>query len=169
MDGLLGNTLRVCDALVGLQGQYLSAKDDLCALGVDVSAVTVNLQSLLDVLDQQFDLRRIRRQEAQIQLQSLGSAKVVAHLQSRLSYQKRRRADAEAALDEERHSKMSGRIQAMWFVRTGLSDPNIPAATLSQFLYDFPKQEVAAISPTYVGAVRDAFAELVKHFNRKEA
>ena len=68
----------------------------------------------------------------------------------------------------EQASCVSGRIQHLWLVRAGLSDPNLPARTVSSHLLEFPEEETQVISHTHVGAVRDAFAHIIQRFNSKE-
>ena len=42
-----------------------------------------------------------------------------------------------AELDNMLGAKVGGRLQRVWFLRTGLSDPSVPARTLSGFCRDF--------------------------------
>ena len=53
-------------------------------------------------------------------------------LQKQLQYQKKRRKELEDRVESE-SSKLGGRIQKMWFLRVGISDPTFPAQVL------FPK------------------------------
>lgn len=70
--------------------------------------------------------------------------------------------DAEAELSAERGERLNAIICDLWFVRSGLAPPNIPAQTLAAFLTDFPKEEMQPISACYISRVRDAFAEIIK-------
>ena len=83
-------------------------------------------------------------------------------LQNTVQYQKRRRQQAEDMLKMALAGKVSNRIQNIWFIRAGLSDPSIPAVALEQLCASFPESETQAIGKTYVGTVRGAFAEVIK-------
>ena len=64
--------------------------------------------------------------------------KTARQLSQSVTYQKKRRTEAEKALQEAVASKTSGRIAHLWFVRVGLADPCVPATTLERFLSRFP-------------------------------
>ena len=74
-----------------------------------------------------------------------------------------------AILNRHHANRVSGRIQNMWFIRAGLSDPHTPARTVAAHLQEFPEDETHQISHTYVSTVRDTFAHLIKGFNRQNA
>ena len=87
-------------------------------------------------------------------------------LENKVRYQKRRRAEAEDACASILPEKMGLRVEAIWFVRAGLSKPTIPPRTLRDFIREFPEQETAHISETSISRGRDAFCQLIKRFNR---
>ena len=69
-------------------------------------------------------------------------------------------------LDDDSGSKMGGHLRKIWFLRAGLGNPSVPAQTLSQLFRDFSLEEGNKISATYIGTVRDAWAEILKLLNR---
>jgi hypothetical protein len=71
-------------------------------------------------------------------------------------------AQLKEKLERLQNSKVSGRIQSLWFIRVGLATPTIAATTLSQWCRDWPEEETKNIAPSYIGRVRDAMAEEVK-------
>ncbi len=54
------------------------------------------------------------------------------------------------------------------FLRTGLSNPSVPAGTLEDLCREFCVEEGLQISRTYISQVRDAFCEVVKGMSRVE-
>ena len=114
MTALFENVARVFASLVALQDQVAIEKETLLRQDVDVGAVLMSLHSLLHTLDQQFDPRRIRLHGSGGHLQPLESSQRIANLKQSVAYQKRKRTEAEETLHCELHSKISGRIQAMW-------------------------------------------------------
>ena len=145
-------------ALKQLQDTLASHEDELRQSGVGVPLIQDRVAQLLELLDQEFDVVA-RGRELRLSAEQL---------QQQVWYQKRCRRSLEDGLQDERAARAGGRIQAMWFIRAGLSDPSIPPGTMSRFLQEFPREETAAISTTYIGRVRNCFAELIKDFNRRE-
>ena len=129
--------------------------------GVNVEAVQCSLQQLIVTLEREFDLGRVRRQ--------LSSQMLIKLLRGRVKRLKRYRKKAEDDLIAERALRVSNRIEPLWFVRAGLADPSIPMQTLRDIFFDFPIHAEQAISHTYISRVRDAFAEILKGLNRREA
>ena len=108
---------------------------------------------LLDALSEDFDVVA--------QGPPRGDNRTTRQFQKALSHQKRARATLQEELDQSTGATMSGRISNLWYIRAGLSDPSIPAQTLSSFCRDFPTKETGAISKSTVSTVRDAMAEIV--------
>ena len=71
-------------------------------------------------------------------------------------------------LDEYAGSKLAGRLRKTWLLRAGLSNSSVPAETLNQLFCDFSIEEENKISADYIGNVRNALCETLKHFNRLE-
>ena len=86
----------------------------------------------------------------------------LARLQRRLKLVRNAWAKSKKELKAANAEKVSGRIQNLWIVRVAMTDPSIPAATLEQFCTNFPQHETQSASPTQIGAVRDAMAEILK-------
>ena len=47
---------------------------------------------------------------------------------------------------ESNTSKVGGRLEKIWLIRAGLSDPYTPVRTMAQFFEDWPKSEFQAVS-----------------------
>ncbi|CAE7261612.1 unnamed protein product [Symbiodinium microadriaticum] len=78
---------------------------------------------------------------------------------------KRQRNALKADLQSSLGARVGCRLHKMWFVRCGLSDPNIPPRTLEQFCREFHGEEISAISHTSITKARNAFVELIKVAN----
>ena len=87
-------------------------------------------------------------------------------LKRQLRYHKRWRINAVATLAEERADRFGRNIQAIGFVRAGLSTPLEPLRRLRDFLCEFNVGETKAISHTYIGHRWNAFSEILKTVNR---
>ena len=118
------------------------------------------LRRFLTDLDQYFDLAAFR---------SAASSSKIQRLENQVRYQKRRRAEAETELKRQLAPKQGLRIESLWWLRTGLADPSIPAQSLSSFAAEFPVQERpdVTISRNSVSRSRDCFAEILKHMNKQ--
>lgn len=90
----------------------------------------------------------------------------IRSLQNQVQHLKRKRAEVKRKLDAAIGEKVSGRIQNVWYTRVALVDPSVPTRTLEQFCTSFPQVETQSISRTYIGVVRDAFAEVVKGMSK---
>ena len=82
-------------------------------------------------------------------------------LQKAFRYQEGKAESLRAALAQAKAKKVSGEISPIWFVRVGLSDPNLSARQLRELCRNFIDDE-HPISATRIGATRDAFAEILK-------
>ena len=74
------------------------------------------------------------------------------------------RQEAQEALP----AKVQGRLSHIWLVRAGLSNPSIKTRTLREFIRDFSIDETEQISSTWIGEVRNTFAEILRQFNQDE-
>ena len=115
------------------------------------------LASLLSIMD--LDRASPARRPAVAQMKT--------HMRRALWY-KSKCANLQKQLALEKGKRVQGRIQALWYVRAGPSDPMSSTRSISQHLKDFPVEETRGVgmSHDYVARVKDAFAELVKRFNR---
>ena len=97
--------------------------------------------------------------------------KSVATLERSLKYQKNVAAKAQARYEQELPNKIGGRVAHMWLVRAAFAPPNTPTRTLAEwvrnFPSDWPKVPKEVIANTTIAKSRDAFAELIKRFNRE--
>ena len=120
----------VCKAAESLQNLLHAIgreQDTLNAEGVDASSITPAVQHALGVITQEFDLDGLRAKPSGFydHQASLVDSKRKSHLLGkRLEYQKRARADVKDELALERGVKMQNRVQAIWYVRAGLSNPS---------------------------------------------
>ena len=124
-------------------------------------AIRQAIDTLRTALDAEFDVRSIGYHAAS------SSRPVVSRkrLQNQRDYQIVCRKRAEAKLKAAVSEKIAGRIQHQWFMQAILANPNVPARTLEQWFENFPTSETRMISATYIGAVRDAWAEELKCMN----
>ncbi len=141
----------VLDAVGGLR--RVADAMDQTPDGVNRERILSSIQHTLRVFGDEVDMDMDSAPDLRMEL---------AKFARRLHYQKRRRAVAKAMARADATSKLRGRILSMWLVRAGLSAPSMPLRAVSDFLSDFPRVEVKAISHTYVGQVRDAFCEIIK-------
>ena len=65
-------------------------------------------------------------------------------LERQIRYQKRKREQAEEQLRDNMAARMGQRIQTLWYVRTAMADPTIPAQTLRNLRKEFPITESVA-------------------------
>ena len=124
-------------------------------------AIRQAIDTLRTALDAEFDVRSIGYHAAN------SSRPVVSRkrLQNQRDYQIVCRKRAEAKLKAAVSEKIAGRIQHQWFMQAILANPNVPARTLDQWFENFPTSETRMVSATYIGAVRDAWAEELKCMN----
>ena len=108
-----------------------------------------------DVLDDEFDIVTMKKPPRDFR-----------KLQRQVKYQKKRRREVVATLAAERGARFGRSIQAIWFLRAGISNPLEPPRRLSDVLCEFNVAESKEISHTYINRVRDAFCETLKMFNR---
>ena len=153
MSTLLSQVSRAQNAL-----KTLLASLDLPANVATYRSSADGIRSLLTTLAEDFDVGS----GAGARTSPGSEACTPDQLKKKLSYQKKRRTDAEHALESALGQKHAGRIAHLWFVRVGLADPGVPAISLERFCRDYPVEETQTISHTYVGTVRDAFVEIVK-------
>lgn len=92
----------------------------------------------------------------------------VASLKRSLRYARKMRLEAKNALKAHEATRVGLHIQDLWHVRVGISDPCLPCRKMADFLEDFSAGGQPPSSHTTICAVRDAFAELIKKFNRVE-
>ena len=59
-------------------------------------------------------------------------------LRNQRQHLKRQRDAAMEKVSRLMATKVSGRIQYLWFLRVGLANPSVPAMSLQQFCTDFP-------------------------------
>ena len=97
--------------------------------------------------------------------------KSVATLERSLKYQKNVAAKAQARYEQELPNKIGGHVAHMWLVRAAFAPPNTPTRTLAEWVRNFPsdwtKVPKEVIANTTIAKSRDAFAELIKRFNRE--
>ena len=89
-------------------------------------------------------------------------------LQNALSYQKRRREDADARLRNFQGKKIGGVLNRTWFARLALSSPVVPSREFRQWCRSVALDGEAVISHSYVERSRDALCEVIKHLNREQ-
>ena len=83
-------------------------------------------------------------------------------LKKALRYQRGKVESLDARLADAHADKVGGEILPIWFVRVGLSNPNLSARQLRDLCRNFTLDGEYPISGTYIGATRDAFAEVLK-------
>ena len=86
----------------------------------------------------------------------------IRQIQKKLQKANKQKEILQERLKKETAARVSGRIAHIWYVRTGLADPTFPLEALSQWCSHFPAAGTKAISSTYIAAVKDAFAEILK-------
>ena len=118
-------------------------------------------EALAAALTDEFDIKKERYHSSV----RLGVSKRT--LQNRVNYQKRKREVAEERVQKLTADRFEGRIQHIWFVRVAFADPGITPRSLSEFCKSFFETSARAISAPYIGQVRDAFAQIIKNFNRE--
>lgn len=163
----------VCQARSSLQilvEAVRNERDYLSMRGVNVESVSTATQHALDILTQEFELGdRNPRSVFKVHQSSLAEmTRKCYQLGMQLDYQKRSRTKAEDQLALEKGEKMNGRVQAIWYVRAGLSNPYWPRRSLQDFFRDFGIVEKQNISHSTVTRVRDAMAEVLKLMNRSQ-
>ena len=121
------------------------------------------IEALSQALVQEFDLAPVggRPRNTTEDLRSRFRA-----AQKALVYRKQKADQLQEQLRTDSGSRLGNRIRAIWFVRTGLARPTMPARSLSELCAEFPIMECHAIGETRITLVRDAFCEMVKACNR---
>ena len=144
------------------QDLFNLATDFVSAAKADGAASVVQMtEAFLSSLGQEFDI-----DEKQTHVSKQSSSQ----LQGKLKYARKKRAEAEFALEEQMAPRKGLRIAALWWVRAGLSDPSLPAESMVSFVKEFPVQERSSISISAfsVSKARDAFCEMLKDFNQRQ-
>ena len=144
------------------QDLFNLAIDFVLAAKADGAASVVQMtEAFLSSLGQEFDI-----DEKQTHVSKQSSSQ----LQGKLKYARKKRAEAEFALEEQMAPRKGLRIAALWWVRAGLSDPSLPAESMASFVKEFPVQERSSISISAfsVSKARDAFCEMLKDFNQRQ-
>lgn len=107
------------------------------------------------------------KQDFEITYRRKGKNLSVRQIQKKLQKVNKQKEILQERLKKETAARVSGRIAHIWYVRTGLADPTFPLEALSQWCSHFPAAETKAISSTYIAAVKDAFAEILKSLSKK--
>jgi hypothetical protein len=118
-------------ALVSFSASLDEERTSLQDLGVNVERVRQRVASTAALIEEEIDdipYRVVSTEDMQT---------MIARVKNSVKDQKRCRARAEASLAVERSDRVSGRLQALWFARVGLSDPFVPAETLASLFEQF--------------------------------
>ena len=144
---------RVLDFLDALEKESA----ELVRLGADTAAMKRTAEAFLAALG------------AELELEDGHDASAKVHsLKNSLRYQKRRRREANELFEEQgAPATRQHELDAMWFVRVGTSSPLVPARSLAQIYSDFGVEEMSHIGATSIFHTRNAWAELLKNFNRE--
>eukprot|EP00973_Karenia_brevis_P020338 2791441-Karenia_brevis.AAC.1 len=162
---LMGSILREAALLQESLKRFVAR---LSAEGIDAPSTTSCCEHLLVALQSDFDpdqhaLRGVKRADSK-RFTAVGDSQ---QLKRHATYEHNRRLEAEKQLEELRANKINGRIRALWFVRIALAPPTLPMRTLADVCRDFCVEETQQASFTYIGTVRDAFAEIIKSLNKQ--
>ena len=84
-------------------------------------SVAERVNEFLAFLDHEFDISNTSAGMKE------ATGKPMSSLQAQLKYQKRRRREAEHALEQDMNPRQGLRITSLWWVRAGLADPVVPA------------------------------------------
>ena len=118
-------------------------------------------QELLCILEHDFSLDSFRPARATPGL-------TVRQFQNRCAKLRSKCAKLQKELQLVKGEKLSGRVQKVWCLRTGLSPPNIAPQSLVELCKDFGIEHDKVISRPYITQVRDAFCEIIKKSNASE-
>ena len=89
-------------------------------------------------------------------------------LRAALAYQHERAKLRAAELAEACAPKSRGEVPSIWFVRVGLSNPLVSSSQMREFCRNLTLDGERPISRTYIGAARDAFAEILKKLRSEQ-
>ncbi len=161
MVGVLSVASAACGRLDGLLASLECEGDraHLGALGANVERIFSAVKRARDCLRD--ELEGVESCPATVR----EDADLVRALRRRVTYQRKMRVIAEDLLSSD--DRMGRRLQLIWFVRAGLSNPMTPVGRMEEFMAEFSRVVEKQISDTYVARVRDCFAELIKHLNRQ--
>ena len=136
-------------------------------LGSNIAPESVRcVGELLGALENEFDLAaQPHRGISSSASHSPAPSREVVLLKKRLSYQISARTLAEERL--ALGDKEAGRIRNVWFLRAGLSPPDVAPGKLEDFCRDFSIDHCLPIGRSSIDASRNAMCELVKGFNRQ--
>ena len=98
----------------------------------------IPMDVFLESLETEFNLPEVPISSSQ------ASKPSYEQLERQIRYQKRKREQAEEQLRDNMAARMGQRIQTLWYVRTAVADPIVPAQTLSNVCKEFPITESVA-------------------------
>lgn len=96
------------------------------------------------------------------------SSQQMVQLKRQIAYRTSCREKSDQSLLEHLGHPVSGRICNVWLLRVALSPPNVPIRKLVEWCLDFNVDLVQPVGRTFVPNAKDAFCELVKHWNRTQ-
>jgi hypothetical protein len=100
------------------------------------------IDSLVQVLDNEFDLSRQRPQGAKRMLpRETTDVENLTKRKKHVSYEQMKASRLKEALDTTQGSKVAGRIANVWYTRVGLAPANVPSRALAAWCRDFNVEE----------------------------
>lgn len=128
-----------------------------------------DIQDAVASLEGEFDLRAHEQRGRKRSLQEpASSSERIDQLQNKINYQSRGLDSRNEALRLHLGEPVNGRVCNVWFLRVGLSPPNVPARKLMEWCRDFNIHLRPSIGYGTVVRARDAMCEVVKEWNRKQ-
>ena len=132
------------------------------------SMSAICMWELLAALDATFDLETHLVSTKKRSMTDVSESQEGVRLKRQVAYLQATRETMREERDISLGRRTSWRIGAVWFLRVGLSPPNIPPGRLADVCRDFNIEQEAAISRNRITAAKYAFCECIKSFHRQQ-